>query len=284
MIENWKKKYSWSRSKQKMFETCEREYYYRYVKYYEVDQGDSLKKILYMIKNMHNSRYLLGDIVHKAIKLQYDQISRGRDESLNSALNYIARYINDIKANPKKFIIEAMNGKEFSDNELSEIGKESERQVKIFFNEFFDFYKNLEIIKHEEFCELIIDNYKFLLKPDLITKSKTGIVHITDWKTESSYSKGVDIDQMNLYILWVLEKKIADLEHLRAEVIFLDIGESSDYKVTKQDLEVFKTDLINKYKKLFEAVEEKYEKNDFIKCNDEKNCISCGFKGYCEVH
>jgi CRISPR/Cas system-associated exonuclease Cas4 (RecB family) len=281
----WKEWHGWSRSRQSLLDACPRRYYYRYVKFYEVPYGDILKETKGMLDNMTQLKFLLGNIVHDAIKRQFDQLSRGRDVSgPDSALQYVSRYINDIKNDPKKFIIEALNDEEISEEEISRMGKEAERQVKIFFNEFFDFYEHLEIVTHEKYCKIIIDGHVFWVVPDLITKSKDGRLYITDWKTDSSYSNAPDEWQMKQYILWALEEDLSDLDNIRTEVIFLDIGESKDYKTTQQDLDSFKEELVKKSKELFEYLDSQSGKDDFKKREDEEICIGCGFKSYCEAN
>ena len=281
----WKSWHGWSRSKQSLLETCPRKFYYRYVKFYDVDYGDILKTTKKMLKNMNEIKFLPGNSVHDAIKHQFDQLARGRDVSgPDNALQYVSRIISDIKENSRRFIIEASNGKEISEEEISIMGKEIERQVKIFFNEFFDFYKDLEIITHEEYCNVVLNGHKFYLKPDLITKSGNGTVYITDWKTNSTYSDAVDEWQMKLYILWALEEGISDLDHLRAEVVFLDVGESKEYKTTQEEIDSFKEELVKKSNDLFEYVDSKSGEADFIKCDNEEVCVSCGFKKYCEAN
>jgi|GEM_PF-3591255 len=281
----WKSWHSWSRSRQSLLETCPREYYYQYVKAYDVEYNDILKITKRMQKNMNKIKFLPGNIVHGAIKRQFDQLARGRDVSgPDHALRYVSRVINEIMEEPRRFIIEASNGKEISDEEISRMEKEIEMQVKIFFNEFFDFYKDLEIITHEEYCNVVLDGYKFYLKPDLITKSGNSTVYITDWKTNSKYSDAIDDWQMKLYILWALEEEVSDLDHLRAEVVFLDIGESKEFKTTQEELDTFKKELVTKSKELYECIDSKSGGADFPKCEDEEVCISCGFKAYCQAN
>ncbi|MDY6866023.1 MAG: PD-(D/E)XK nuclease family protein [Halobacteriota archaeon] len=281
----WKTWHSWSRSRQSLFEICPRKYYYQYVKAYDLEYGDILNVTKRKLKDMNEIRFLEGNTVHDAIKHQFDQLSRGRGVSgPKNALEYVSRYINEIKEEPSRYIIEASNKKKITEEEIYRIEKEIERKVKIFFNEFFDYYKDLEIIKHEEYCNVELDGYKFWLIPDLVTKSKDGTVYISDWKTNSSYSDAMDDHQMKLYILWALEEGISDLDNLRAEVVFLDIGESKEFKTTQEELDTFKNGLVTKSKELYECIDSKSGETDFPKCEDEEVCISCGFKAYCEVN
>lgn len=280
----WKKWHSWSRSRQSLLDECPRAFYYRYVKFYDVEYGHILKTTKRMLDHMHKIKFLLGNIVHSAIKRQFDQLARGRDVSgPDTALQYVSRRMTEIQDDPRKFIIEGLNGKEISQEDISSMGKEAERQVKIFFTEFFDFYKGLEIVKHEDYCKVVIDGHSFWLVPDLITKSRDGRVYITDWKTDSSYSDAIDEWQMKLYILWALEEELSDLNHLRTEVVFLDIGESKEYQTTQEEIDSFRSELAEKSKALFEYVDSKSGKDDFVKCENEEICMSCGFKSYCEV-
>ncbi len=280
---NWKNWYAWSRSKQAMFDLCPRQFFYRYVKFYDVKLGHILKSTKGMIEEMHNLDFLLGDIVHAAIKRQFDQLSRGREVTCPGlALQFITRTIDDIQKDPKSHIIESMNGKEISKEEISRIDEDAARQIKIFFNEFFDFYKDLEIIEHEDYCNIVIDGHKFYLVPDLITKSKDGRIYITDWKTDSTYAHAIDEWQMNMYILWALEEGLSDFDNIRSEVIFLDIGDSTEYSTTEEKIDSFKKLLIEKSDVLFNSIDSKSCKDDFNKCDNDQICIGCGFKPYCK--
>ena len=44
---------------------------------------------------------------------------------------------------------------------------------------------------------------------------------------------------MKLYILWSLKEELSDLDNIRAEVVYLDKGESKDYETTMKDIEEF---------------------------------------------
>jgi len=280
----WKEWHSWSRTRESLLETCPRAYYYQYIGSYDQRYNDILPTTKRMIKNMHNIKYLLGDLIHEAIKNQFDQISRGRPfVNSKAVLNYVSRRITEIKKNKEKNIVEAMNGKAISDTDLIEIGEEAKRQLNIFFNEFIDSYKDLQIITHEEYCKIDINGHTFWVVPDLITKSDDGRIYITDWKTDSTYSDAIDEYQMKMYILWALEEGISDLDHLRAEVVFLDIGKSEEFKTTKEEIESFKKELIFKSTELYEKIDSKSGKDDFNKCDNEEICNSCGFKSSCSI-
>lgn len=285
MKERWKIYHSWSRSRQSMFDSCNRQYYYRYVDFYDVPFGHELKSLKYLLDDMSNYKYFLGDIVHKAIERQLVQIRRGREvEGFGPAFSYINRIVDETKHNQKRYIIEAFNGENYSEEDIIKIGEEAKRQVKIFFNEYFDSLKNLEIIEVEDYTYFVIDGYKFYVKPDLVTKSTDGRLYITDWKTDSRYKDAVDPYQMNRYILWALNEGHSDLENLRAEFIFLDKGKSVDYKVSKEDLDKFKIEIVTNSKILYEEIDSRNDKKDFKKCEKKEICISCGFNQYCKIN
>lgn len=151
---NWKNWYAWFRSRRSMFENCQRKFYFRYVKFYDVGKGDMLKSIKYMIERKYtNINFLLGKIVHDAIKRHIDQFSRARDVSNpDPIIKFISRTSEEIRNNPEDFIIESLNGEKILPEALFKIEKEAIRQFKIFFNEYFEFFKDLEIMEHEEYC------------------------------------------------------------------------------------------------------------------------------------
>ena len=285
MEERWKDYYSWSRSKQSMFDECPRKYFYRYVAYYNVPFGNDLKSLKNLIESMYNYNFMLGTIVHAAIERQFDQISRGREvHGSDPALSYIIRTIDEIKNHKKRYIIEALNGQSISDQDIIDLGKEAQKQVKIFFSEFFDFYKNLEIIEHEKYSNIELEGHRFYVVPDLVTRSLDGRIYITEWKSNSNYKDAIDPYQMKLYILWALKERLAELDKLRAEIIFLDIGKSEEYKVSNEDIEKFKEEIVDKSKKLYECIDCKSSKEEFNKCEKKENCISCGYNQYCKLN
>ena len=87
---------------------------------------------------------------------------------------------------------------------------------------------------------------------------------------------------MKLYILWALKKGLSNLDNLRAEVIFLDVGDSQDFQATQEDINQFENELVKKSDEFFQKIESKSGKEDFQKQINEENCISCGFKQYCD--
>jgi CRISPR/Cas system-associated exonuclease Cas4 (RecB family) len=267
-----------------MFETCYREYYYRYVLYYDVPFGHEIKSITGMTKEMYNIDFFLGNIVHAAIENQLNQISRGREvPDSKPAINYISRIIEEAIEKPHKFFIESLNGEAIEADRIAEFGREAERQIKIFFSEYFDFYKGLEFITHERFSDFQIEDQTFWVKPDLITRSLNGHIYITDWKTNSKYEHAVDPFQMNLYILWAIAKGHGPLADIRGEVIFLDVGKSQAYKVSQKDLDSFKVHIVAKSRELFNEIDSRNSIEDFPKCSDTKTCVSCGYYQYCKI-
>lgn len=280
----WKQYHSWSRSRQGMYDSCRRKYYNRYVLFYEVPFGHELRAHTNIMRGMHNFDFFLGDIVHEAIENQLNQISRGREvPGANAAISYISRVTEEAIAQPEKHFIEALNGETIEAEKIAELGKEAERQVGIFFSEFFDFYKDLEFIEHERFSDFKIEGYTFWAKPDLVTRSNDGRVFITDWKTNSKYEHVIDPFQMNLYILWAIAKGHGTLSNIRGEVIFLDVGKSNDYKVTQEELDAFKEILVGNSRSLFDLIDSKNGIEDFPKCTDHRTCIGCGYYQYCRT-
>lgn len=283
MYERWKQYHSWSRSRQQIFNDCPRKYYYRYVLFYEVPFGDELKSVTGLTKRMHNIDFFLGDIVHVAIENQIYQISNGREvQDFIPAINYISRIIEEVIEKPEDHLIESLNGEVIEAERIAEIGKEAERQIKIFFSEYFDFYKGLEFLNYERFSDFQIDDLTFWVKPDLVTRSLNGLIYVTDWKTNSKYEHAVDSFQMNLYILWAIAKGYGTLAEIRGEVIFLDIGKSQAYEVTQQDLDSFKTHIVEKSRELFHEIHSRNDIEDFLKTTDQKICTSCGYCQYCK--
>lgn len=284
MEKGWEQYHGWSRGRQSLLNTCPRGYYYQNVKSHELDWGDILRKTKKIVRlNMTNKQFLLGNIVHGAIDGLFDQVSSDREvTSVDSAIKYISRKITEINEKPEKFIIEVMNGKKISEDEILKIGEEAKRQVKIFFDEFFDFYKDLEIITHEDYCEITAEGYKMWVMPDLVTKSKKGKVCITEWKTDSNYSNAKDEEQMNKYILWATEVKKYSLDNLRAEFVFLDIGKSVAHEASQEEIDSLKETFVKKSKELLEDIKSRLEEDNFPKCDDIEICFNCGLKQYCD--
>ena len=102
----WKEFYAWSRSRRSMFEKCQRKFYYRYVKFYDVDFGDMLRSTKNMLQRKYtNIDFLLGKLVHDAIKRQFDQLSCARDVSdPDPILKFISRKSEEIMENPKVYV------------------------------------------------------------------------------------------------------------------------------------------------------------------------------------
>lgn len=90
-----KNEFSWSKSRNEMFNECKRKYFFNYYgswNGWDNNEKDRTKRIYYL-KQLNTKEIWLGQIIHKVIKYVLDQLKYGKRISLSYATAILRKKI-----------------------------------------------------------------------------------------------------------------------------------------------------------------------------------------------
>ncbi len=277
-LENWFFKYNaWSFSKHRLWNLCKRSYYYRYI-------GTALKESstydIYRLKRLKdlNSKYVLqGFLIHEAIENQLGQHRIGRDLSESGTKAQFVNRLEQFRKMAPESIIEFFNGLPLDDLFFDTIREEGKEKISMFFGVIWPQIKDLEYLKHEEFDKFKIGNVEVIVKVDYVSKTKTGIIVITDWKTGSDNEEYENDLQIGTYVFWAMDYYQKQPSEIRSEMAYLKTGMMRAYPFNTEELENLKNQIVED----FQQMNKSYEIDDYPADPSPKKCISCQFGTIC---
>ena len=216
-----KNEFSWSKTRDEVFRTCPRQYWFAYYGYWNgwLENAPERTRQIYILKNLKNRHIWAGEKVHECIQRSLTNIRRGIkvlsvDEIVSITLDQMRAEFRSSKSKnyfkiPKTCgLFEHEYGIELTDEQWKEVAQHVETCLRTFYSsEIYDSLKShpregwLEV---EEFSSFRLDNIKINLVIDCATREGEDI-HIYDWKTGKSLSEDLSI-QLSCYALYAMEK------------------------------------------------------------------------------
>lgn len=103
----WKGRYGWSVSSDKLWQTCRRAFYYRYVASWQSTTEASVRNRLYQMKNLTPLAALEGRLVHDSVENLIQQHRLGRPLKAAPAQEQYAELVHRFKQMAREVIAEA---------------------------------------------------------------------------------------------------------------------------------------------------------------------------------
>ena len=299
---------SWSISRMKTLDSCQREYYYTYYGSHNgwIFNSTDEQKIAWRLKKLTNLWMCFGEVVHKQIrgiinickkdKSKFMNANRFNEITLNELRGIIRESIN--KYNTKEWdeyprgnmLQEYYYGGKIS----NETGEELKERLIQCVNSFY-VSKTFEDILNEE--TIIIENdedifnsfnyegLKLYSKIDLLYKSFDGYYVIVDWKT-GKVSKD-DKEQLLVYAWYVIQKYDVHYSKIKGRIEYLLDGNVEEIIFKCEDIEYIKAKvdkdlkIINYYLDDISLNKPK-EKSVFEKTEKSYKCSQCKFRLICK--
>ncbi len=279
MNDYWKEIFGWSSARQKMWDECRLRYYYRYIGKWEGFKGDPNREKLQWLSHKTAWFMLEGQLVHESIQSQINQWSLGREVNKDAAKSLFSYRLGEIGENPRDFVIDEVNGSPVVGEHSDECRRDGLRLLDTFFDIVWPNYSGLEYVKHEDFDTFEIGGTKVWVKIDLVTKTKKGVVVVTDWKTSKPRDRASENrNQLLGYILWAMQKFGVDESNVRAEVRYLrDPAAQGIVSATRQDLTQFGTFIVKNANSMLKV----QSGADFPASPSERACKTCAYATVC---
>lgn len=296
---DFKNEFSWSKSRDSMFKSCKRKYYYNYYGYWDgwKDFANDEKKKLYYLKKLKTKEIWIGEKVHEVIEFVLNKLKLGEKISMGHALSIIRAKLD---AEFDESIIKAYTGfnsklKKLFEHEYEiRITKEDKedlfdlagRCIANFYNS--DVFMEIRQVPVEDWI-LLEDFLKFNYNGDTIYLSidfalrKDGKIILYDWKTGKERFADFDL-QLSLYSMYVAEKFDIDPENIIAKIYNVSIDKEDEFVINERKVEEIKKYMeksIGSMKEVLSDVENNVAEEKYFKKKEGFSCGRCNFKKVC---
>lgn len=299
---------SWSISKMKTLENCERDYYYTYYGSHNgwIYTSTDEQKIAWRLKKLTNLWMCFGEVIHKEIrgiinickkdKTKFMDAKRFNEVTLNKLRNIIRESIQKFNTKewdeyPKGMMLQEY----YYGNKISkQIGNELKERLNQCVNSFYvsktfeDILKpETVVIENDEdiFSSIIYDSLKIYSKIDLLYKDYDGYYVIVDWKTGRPSES--DKEQLLVYAWYVIEQYGVHYSRIKGRLEYLLDGHAEEIIFKNEDIQYIRSKVLNDLKiinyYLEDAILNKAKpKAYFNKTSEIYRCENCKFRMLCK--
>jgi hypothetical protein len=294
--------FSWSKSRDEIFQTCPRQYYFNYYAYWGGWEKDAPGKTrqIYILKNLKNRFMWAGEKVHDCIKHTLRNLQRNisilplddiisitrdqmRDEFRSSRDK---RYL----AHPKSCaLFEHEYGVDLPDDKWKRVADDVEQCLRNFYeSETFALLKELpqeHWLEIEDFSSFYLDGTKIWAVIDCSFRTEDGIT-IIDWKTGRTTATDVSL-QLSCYAMYGEEKWGVKPEKIRLVEYNLLSDQKAEFSVTAGEIADTRSYIegsIADMQSLLIDLENNVPKEErfFKKVEDERIRDRCNFRKVCD--
>src|SRR3989344_6634537 len=299
---NFQNEFSWSKSRDELFNECKRKYYFKHYGCWGGWDQTAPERIkeLYILKNLSTRHIWIGGVVHQIIKYYLIQLKAGNHVILSNLLfklknklkeDYDGSEAGTYKKVPKKCgLVEHEYKYLIPKDEWDGLFKTAENCITNFYNS--DILKEIkkeDISKWlflEDFLYFNFEGTKVYLSIDFAIKNEDNQIILYDWKTGKERDVEMDI-QLACYALYVIQKWNLDPSRLIIKKYNVAIDKEDKFEITDKTIEYIKDYMRKSIEDMKNILADK-EKNianeeDFSKTTNVKNCLRCNFKKTCDL-
>jgi CRISPR/Cas system-associated exonuclease Cas4 (RecB family) len=302
-MSTFKNEFSLSISRDRVFQTCPRQYYFNYYGYWGGWETDALERSrqIYILKQLMNRYMWAGSKVHDCIKHTLTNLQRGisvleDDQIVSITLNQMREEFRSSRdkrylTHPKTCaLFEHEYDLDILDADWKRIAVDMEQCLRNFYgSETFDMLKELPKqmwLEVEDFSSFNLDNTKIWAVLDCSFQTEDGGITIIDWKTGRKTSEDVSM-QLSCYAMYATEKWGVDPEKVKLIEYNLLANQGAEFTVGASEIENTKTYIagsIADMQSLFVFFGENVtkEENAFQKVEDERTRANCNFRKVCD--
>ena len=297
----FKNEFSWSKTRDEIFNTCPRQYWFAYYGYWNgwLENAPGRTRQIYVLKNLKNRHVWAGEKVHECIQRSLNNIRRGIsvlpvDEIVTITLDQMRAEFRSSKSKnywkkPKSCaLFEHEYELELTDDQWKEVANNVETCLRNFYAS--DIYDGLKShpkdqwLEVEDFSSFHLDNVRINLAIDCAIRQSDDI-YIYDWKTGKSLSEDLSI-QLCCYALYAMEKWHVHPGSLRIIEYNLSFDKANWFSVTDGEVENIKGYIRGSIKDMQSILTDigsniPLEEERFSKVEDERVSLRCNFRKVC---
>ena len=301
-MSTFKNEFSWSISRDRVFKTCPRQYYFNYYSYWGGWEADAPARTrqIYILKNLKNRFMWVGAKVHDCIKHTLTNLKRGIsvldvDQIVDITLNQMREEFRSSRekrylSHPKSCaLFEHEYEVPIEDAEWKTTIGNMEQCLRNFYSsETFDMLKALPQqmwLEVEEFSSFSLDQTKIWAVLDCSFRTDGGGITIIDWKTGRSLIEDVS-RQLSCYAMYAMDKWGINPEKVKLIEYNLLANQGTEFTIGASEIENSKAYIagsIADMQSLLSDVDDNVPKDEesFVKIEDERIQAGCNFQKVC---
>jgi CRISPR/Cas system-associated exonuclease Cas4 (RecB family) len=302
-MNTFKNEFSWSISRNRVFQSCPRQYYFNYYGYWggwETDAPERTRQI-YILKQLKNRYMWAGAKVHDCIERTLTNLQHGIstldvDQIVDIILNQMREDFRSSRekrylTHPKTCaLFEHEYDVTISDADWKKTADNMELCLRNFYgSETFDMLQELPQkmwLEVEDFSSFNLNNTKIWAVLDCSFRTDDGGVTIIDWKTGKKMSEDVSM-QLSCYAMYAMQKWGVDPQKVKLIEYNLLANQGVEFNVSGAEIENTKAYIagsIADMHSLLVDVGENVPKEEgaFQKVKDDRTRSSCNFRKVCE--
>jgi len=298
-----KNEFSWSKTRNEVFKTCPRQYWFSYYGYWNgwLENAPERTRQIYVLKNLKNRQMWAGEKIHECIQRSLNNIRRGIkvlsiDEIVSITLDQMRAEFRSSRSknywkNPKTCaLFEHEYELEVSDEQWKELARDVETCLRNFYAS--DIYDGLrshqkeEWLEVEEFSSFSMDNVRITLAIDCAIRQSDEIL-IYDWKTGKSIPENLTL-QLSCYALYAMGKWHVRPEKLNIIEYNLLFNKASWFSITQEEVEGVEGYIRGSIKDMHSLLTDvsnniPMEEDRFSKVEDEHIISRCHYRKLCRT-
>ena len=280
-LSSWFHRYNaWSFTRHRLWNSCRRAYYYRYI-------GSALKRSddvdideLKRLKKLSPRMTLKGHLVHEIIENQIVRWAAGQYMSENEAVDRYIEGIEEYQNRAAETLTEYYNGMPVEANFFNGIRTNGIDHLKTFFNVIWPQVEGYKYLRHEKFDGFNVGEVKVVVKVDYVCKSEDDMIIILDWKTGAHREEFESDVQLATYVIWAMHKYNKEPVKIRSEIVHLNTAKRYPYEFSIDELDEIKWKIKVDYREMNRT----YEIDDFQAEPMKIKCLTCQFASVCSAN
>jgi hypothetical protein len=294
--------FSWSKSRDEMFQICPRQYYFNYYAYWDGWDKDAPQRTrqIYILKKLENRFMWAGGKVHDCIKHTLKNLQRGIsvldvDEIVSITLDQMREEFRSSRekrylVHPKTCaLFEHEYDLDLPDADWKKMAENVEKCLRNFYSsDIFAMLKDVskeDWLEVEDFSSFHLGGTKIWAVIDCSFRTESGVT-IIDWKTGRTPTTDVSL-QLSCYAMYGREKWGIEPENMRLVEYNLLSDQGAEFAVTAGEIGDTKSYIrgsIADMQSLLDDVENNTPKEErfFKKVEDDRIRERCNFRKVCD--
>lgn len=296
--------WSWSFSRQQMFSTCLRSYYYNYYGSHNGWEAGAPAEVAlaYRLKKLSNIYLVLGDAVHKSAAQIVERVSEGRavppasevEEEIRRQLRRVWKSSRDDgdlflrRPNRVDMLREFYYGLGLSREVIAKINQRATEtaQALVASSVWPELAREgTRLISCEQFDTFLVGDTPVYAVPDLLFTNARDQWIIVDWKTGEAVEDNQE--QVALYALYVQKKHRVPVERIVTRLEYLNLQTVQELTFTAEDLEVVEQSALASMKQMQGLLLDPsqnipHAKERFALTSARSRCLWCNFYELCQ--
>ncbi len=292
----FKNEFSWSSSRHRMFQSCQRQYYFNYYGSWGgwYDTADEQTRLLYRLKKMSSLPQMVGTVVHDAISRVLKALQSGREVPHKTAETYATelfdRHIDD--SVQKRWLRSASKHtnlfEHYYERDLDVDGGRArvvENMSAFFASEAFKVLQDTpteQWLSVEALTSFLFNATKLWVSLDVAVRQNDGVA-VFDWKT--GREREADRLQLAVYALYASHAWGVSIPHLQLQDVYLQAGVVRPVTVDVNVLDETRQIICESIAQMRELLDDSNLNtasiDTFPMTEDRSTCKSCPFNAVC---